>query len=329
MTTFARFLLAFLCIAASFDSLAAPALAQTETPAAAKAAAPAERRAFAIQVLDKETRRGVPLIELKTVNDVSFFTDSAGWIAFDEPGLMDREVYFAVSGPGYEIEADGFGFRGVRLQTIPGVKAQVLVKKVNVAERLYRLTGQGIYRDSELLGEPLPAGAANMNAGVLGQDSVQAVPYRGRIFWLWGDTNQPHYPLGNFNTTSATSPPANEIKPEEAIPYAYFMDSEHPDRVRKMAPSNDPGPMWLFGLFNIKDDQGRETLVSHYTRQQGLEKVVEHGLMRFDDESGVFRVLKKLDLDDRWRHPNNNAFHVKETDGDYIYFAAPFASVRV
>jgi len=79
----------------------------------------AERPYFGIHVVDDRTGRGVPLIELRTINDIVFHTDSSGWIAFNEPGLMDREVYFAVSGPGYEFPKDGFGFRGVRLKTSP------------------------------------------------------------------------------------------------------------------------------------------------------------------------------------------------------------------
>ena len=52
---------------------------------------------------------------------------------------MNREVYFAISGPGYEYPKDGFGYRGVRLQTTPGKTATVKVKRINLAERLYRI----------------------------------------------------------------------------------------------------------------------------------------------------------------------------------------------
>ena len=69
---------------------------------------------FHIQVVDAETGRGVPLVELETVNNIQLVTDSAGNIAFLEPGLMDREVFFRVHSHGYEYPKDGFGFRGVR-----------------------------------------------------------------------------------------------------------------------------------------------------------------------------------------------------------------------
>src|SRR5437016_3926732 len=75
---------------------------------------------FEIQVLDEATSRGVPLVELETVNHAQWWTDSNGIIAFDEPGLMDREVYFHLRSPGYEVPKDFFGNRGVKLKPTRG-----------------------------------------------------------------------------------------------------------------------------------------------------------------------------------------------------------------
>ena len=70
-------------------------------------------------------------------------------------------------------------------------------------ERLCRLTGEGRYRDTLLLGLKPPL-AESANPGmVAGQDSVQAVPYKGQIFWYWGDTARMSYPLGLFRTAGA------------------------------------------------------------------------------------------------------------------------------
>src|SRR5690349_16900892 len=98
---------------------------------------------FAIIVVDAATGRGVPLIELKTVHGVRYYTDSNGVVAFQEPGLMDETVFFHVSGHGYEFPNDGFGIRGTRLQVKPGGSATIKVTRVNIAERLYRVTGAG------------------------------------------------------------------------------------------------------------------------------------------------------------------------------------------
>ena len=44
-------------------------------------------RVFRIHVVEEGTGRGVPLVELKTVNQIRYVTDSNGIVAFDEPGL--------------------------------------------------------------------------------------------------------------------------------------------------------------------------------------------------------------------------------------------------
>ena len=123
---------------------------------------------FAIKVVDEETNRGVPLIQLETVNHRRYWTDSNGLVAFYEPGLMDQQVFFHVSGHGYEYPQDGFGYRGVKLQVTSGGKAEIRVKRLNLAERLYRITGQGIYRDSLKLGRPAPSHSEPLKAQVLG-----------------------------------------------------------------------------------------------------------------------------------------------------------------
>src|SRR5438552_1241063 len=66
---------------------------------------------FAIEVVDEQTGRGVPMVELTTTSSASYYTDSNGLIAFNEPGLMDRKVWFGVASHGYEFAPDGFGIR--------------------------------------------------------------------------------------------------------------------------------------------------------------------------------------------------------------------------
>ncbi|MBX7208506.1 MAG: hypothetical protein K1X78_09360 [Verrucomicrobiaceae bacterium] len=282
-------------------------------------------RPFGIRIVDEKTGRGVPLMELRTVNDIRCVTDNAGWAAFYEPGLMDREVFFWLSGPGYDMEKDGFGFKGVRPTPRSGGTATYKVKNTNIAERIGRTTGQGIYRDSELLGLPCPV--PNLMAEVMGQDSVQAVPYRGKIFWLFGDTNNPQYPLGNYQTTCATSPPGAD--PERGLVLDYFMDPQKPGRLRHMMPHPEHGAIWLFGLLTVRDDKGGEALVAHYGRHTGLSDPLDHGVCRFNDARGVFEKVVELDANEKWRFPRGNAVRVKNDEGDWFYFAHPFCHTRV
>ena len=145
-------------------------------------AGPQPGKYFKITVVDEATGRGVPLVELRTVNHVRLVTDSNGVAAFHEPGLMGEQVFFTVKSHGYEFPKDGFGFRGTALETKPGGTATLKVKRLNIAERLYRITGYGTYRDSVLLGRKPPVAEPLLNAEVTGQDSVLTAVYRGKTY---------------------------------------------------------------------------------------------------------------------------------------------------
>src|SRR5262249_1453728 len=151
------------------------------------------RSPFTITVVDDQTGRGVPLVELRTVNEVRLYTDSNGLVAFDEPGLMGQDVFFHVSSHGYEFPPDGFGIRGKTLHVSAGGSATLKITRVNIAQRLYRIPGGGIYRDSILAGAKVPLKEPLLNAQVLGSDSVLNAVHRDRIYWFWGDTNRPAY----------------------------------------------------------------------------------------------------------------------------------------
>ncbi len=90
---------------------------------------------FAIEVVDDQTGRGVPMVELQTTNGTRYYTDSAGVVAFYEPGLMNKRVFFAVASHGYEFAKDGLGIRGVALEAKPGGVARLKIKRINIAER--------------------------------------------------------------------------------------------------------------------------------------------------------------------------------------------------
>jgi hypothetical protein len=284
---------------------------------------------FAIQVVDDRTGRGVPLVSLETVNNIVYLTDSAGRVAFDEPGLMDREVHFTVRSPGYTFARDGFGFSGTALMTKPGGAATVKIVRENLAERLYRVTGQGIYRDSVLLGKKTPLADPVLNAGVLGQDSALTVVYRGKIYWFWGDTSQARYPLGNFQTTGAVSdlPEQGGLPPDQGVNLRYFTNAD--GTVKHMVPFKEPGMIWLDGLLVLPDEQGRERLVAHYSRMKSLDERLEHGLVVFNDEKQEFEKLAQFDLANTWQCPRAHPVKTRNGGRDYFYFPTPWPEVRV
>ena len=153
---------------------------------------------FGIHVVEEGTGRGVPLVELKTVNQIRYVTDSNGIVAFDEPGLFNRKVFFTITSHGYEVDKDGFGYRGKALEVTEGGSADIVIRRLNIARRLYRVTGAGIYRDSVLTGDAVPIREPLLNGKVFGQDSVVNAVYQGKIHWFWGDTNRPTIRSGIF-----------------------------------------------------------------------------------------------------------------------------------
>ena len=67
----------------------------------ASAASPVPWNTFRIDCIDADTGRGVPLVQLKLPNYLSYYSDSGGVVAFDEPGLLGHVVYFVVLSDGY------------------------------------------------------------------------------------------------------------------------------------------------------------------------------------------------------------------------------------
>jgi hypothetical protein len=282
------------------------------------------RKYFKIQVVDRQTGRGVPLVELKTTNNIRYFTDSHGIVAFYEPGLMDREVFFFVESHGYEFPKDGFGMRGTRLKTSSGESSVIKVDRLNIAERLYRVTGQGIYSDSILTGHPVPLQNPVLNGQVTGQDSVFTCLYHGRLFWMWGDTARPSYPLGNFSMSGAVSdlPGHGGLNPAIGINLKYYVDEN--GFSRQMSPLKEPGLVWLDGLMTVKDNEGQQRMAAMFTRLKNLGDIRERGLVVFNDTTETFEPLVRSDLDFLPYPAAGHAFRVNVEGQEYYYFAAPF-----
>ncbi len=319
-----------LLLAAGMSGLAAIAHAeQGACGSAGPQVPPSASRYFVIKVLDDRTGRGIPLVELRTVHQLRFVTDSNGVVAFDEPGLMNQRVFFYVESHGYESPKDGFGMTGVSLPVKPGGRAEIKLRRINLAERLYRITGGGIYRDSVLAGEPVPLRQPLLNAQVLGQDSVMAMPYKGRIYWFWGDTTRPAHPLGLFHTSGATSrlPGQGGLSPAVGVDLEYFTDAHGFSRA--MCPSEGPGPVWIDGLALVEEGQKAERLVAHYSRMKDLGTMLEHGLALYDDQAEVFRKHRRFDLRQKWQCPRGHSLVFTDSSGRWLMFAAPFPTVRV
>ena len=296
------------------------ALGQAELPPSAL---------FAIRVVDAETGRGVPLVELETVNHLRFYTDSNGTVAFREPGLMGRQIFLHVRSHGYEYPKDSFGYRGVRLKTTPGTEAVLKLKRLNIAERLYRVTGAGIYRDSRLLGRSAPIEQPLLNGMVFGSDSVVTAVYRGKLHWFWGDTNRPSYPLGNFHVPFATSllPGQGGLDPGLGVNLTYAVGKN--GFAKEAAKMPGKGPTWIDGLVVLPDKNQRLWLLAQYVKIKSPLTVYERGVVQFNDERQQFGHRATFPKDAPL-YPHGHPFLHRAADGqEYVYFAGGMPLVRV
>ncbi len=285
---------------------------------------------FVIQVVDDQTGRGVPLVELRTVNAIRYVTDSGGFAAINEPGLFGQTVYFHVASHGYEFPKDGFGYRGKALQVRPGGRAKLTLRRLNVAQRLYRVTGGGVYRDSVLAGHQAPISKPLLNGQVFGSDSVVNAVYRGRVYWFWGDTNRPAYPLGNFNVPGATSelPGKGGLDPEQGVNLSYFVDKNGFAKATARMPGE--GPTWIDGLVGVHDESGAMRLYAKYVKVRAPLTVYRRGLAVYDDTRNQFENVLVYAADTPASFmPGGHPF--KHFDGgvEYVYFATPYPLVRV
>ena len=255
------------------------------SPLAAAAAAPCR-----IEVVEKGSGWPVPLVELRTTHNVRFVTDNAGVIAFDVPELMGRETWFYVSGHGYGVRKDGFGYRGVRLTPQPGKTLRVEVTRTIIAKRLGRLTGAGLFAESQRLGRELDW----RESGVLGCDSVQNAVHRGKLFWAWGDTTLAHYPLGIFHMSSATTAvrPLASFEPPLRVRFDLFRDAK--GRPRAVAKMPGSGPTWIGAYVSLPDKSGTPRLVATYVKIKPPLEAYECGLCVWNDGTASFERHKVI-----------------------------------
>jgi hypothetical protein len=278
------------CIALGLPGLPAP-------PAHAQAAdRPAAEHLFVVQVVDEATGRGVPLVQFRTLHEQAWHTDSNGIIAIVDPWLLGHDVFFRIRSHGYLLVADDqvWDEPGKVLAVRPGARATIRMRRINIAERLYRITGAAIYGHSVAAGLPVPIREPLLSGGVTGQDTGAAIPYNGLIYWFWGDT----FGLAdaNFNVSGATAPLPGPggTDPDAGIDLTYFVD-EH-GFSRPMLPMDMP-LSWVESLMVIRDPAGVERLVATWARVGENLEPEERGVAVFDDSLGVLKTIAAMPAD--------------------------------
>lgn len=240
---------------------------------------------FEIRVIEQGSRHPVPLVQLRATHNVVFVTDNNGLAAIDAPEILGtNEVYFEIASPGYEASADGFNYRGARVRPIPGTTAVVEIKRTAIARRIGRLTGAGLFAESQKLGAELHW----RESGIVGCDSTQNAWYKGRLFWVWGDTSLARYPLGIFNASGATTDAAWQPALAGALkpPYNYFRNEKGEPRGVALIPGE--GPTWMSAMATVTNRAGEQKLVATYAKIRPPLDAYEYGLAVWDDTKEAF-----------------------------------------
>jgi len=288
---------------------------------------------FAVELLDSQTGRGVPLVEV-SVGGQSFYTDSNGIAAIDDPTLLNQNLSFTFKSYGYTTSSQP-------LTTTVGSTVQIPTNRVNRAERLYRNTGKNIYADSVNIGRSVPIDNPLINAQVTGQDSVQATVYKDKIYWFWGDTL---FEVGfNLRTAGATSdlPGLGGLDPSDGVNLNYFENvfGKAKQMYQQFQQSGLPGLVWTDGLFTVNDNSGQERLLGHFIRVNEFGStfsLYEQGLAIFNDTTESldkvlnYNIAPTVELGTGAPiTPAGHSFRHSTGGEEYIYFGEAYPNIRV
>ncbi|MDX1734818.1 MAG: hypothetical protein R3228_10630 [Halioglobus sp.] len=283
---------------------------------------------FAVRFVDEQTGRGVPLVEIESTHGVKYISDSAGYIAINRVTSREGVMYFSVRSHGYEIDKDRYGWQGIRLHLARELQKVVPMRRTNIAERLYRVTGEGIYHHSTLLDLPFSRTIGDQpRGGVFGQDSVVNAIYDGKLYWFWGDTSRAETRLGNFKVSGATSslPVPGSPEAELGIELDYFVGPGGFSRA--MCPIEGPGVVWISGLAVVQDNV-HERMICHYSRRAGMGEQYEHGIAVWDDEHQRFEKAVEFP-EGELKHPYGHTLPQQVEGEPWLYFGHGLPEVRV
>ncbi|MBA4380896.1 MAG: hypothetical protein C0393_09550, partial [Anaerolinea sp.] len=247
---------------------------------------------FLLKFVDTATGRPVPLVEIELFNALRLSSDNLGNIAIREPDLAGRKVRMLIRGHGYQYpHRDFFGERAATLEVMPGQSATISLERHSIAERLYRITGSGRYRDTILAGQSDDDEHHSLTGNVVGIDSAVPVVWNNRLFCFWGDALGPW--TMNLSGTGGEILTADPAVPDEKLPISYFCSED--GFTRHMIEPSTPGFVWIETVVPLEVGHSSDTaLVARYVKHRTLEEAVETGFALFNPRSRQFKSIKTI-----------------------------------
>ncbi len=289
---------------------------------------------FLVRVFDPTTDRGVPLIELQSPHS-TYISDSNGLISLDpkaDPALFSETIFFTVFGHGYQL-VDPQSQGGVNLSPSANGYAEIEVEQRSdqVAHRLYRITGAGIYRDSILADIPTPLLNPTLQARISGTDWAHSTTYRDNIYRITADT---HSIDGrkNFRVTGGYSPMPEfgGMDPDLGVEPTYILDDGIGFTKMLAHKPTVPNPdgytnllVWTDGLWTVPESG--EQMYASYRMMAPQFTVVERGIMHFRH---VWSDFKKslVFTDEHLIQPYGHSYYWWHDGSEYIYY---YNTVRI
>jgi hypothetical protein len=275
---------------------------------------------FGVRAIDRLTRRGIPLVLMKTLEE-TFVSDSQGFVADCRPDHADKLVAFAVSSDGYSLASGS-----ASLQVTPGQVAVLELDRQNVAERLYRVTGEGIYRDSLLLGLTTPLAHPVIDGLVMGQGLTGEQLFKGQLFWVWSGTFGPAHPIETRRVSAAVSilpGQAGAVDPQVGVDPQYFAGADGLAKaiIENLAPTTTP--IELTSLLSVFAVGETERLFATYAKLGADSAVAARGLAEYNATKQLFvPSAVTYGLDDGVR-PDGQPIPFRQAGVDQFYFTAP------
>jgi len=272
---------------------------------------------IACQFVDSADNRPIPLVIATTIDNVVVVSDNAGFVSIPVNVRLGTQYYLHVMSPGYDLPADGFGYRGIHLKVSKDIHT-VRLRRTNIAQRSGRVTGLGKYIHGQSLGKIREFAEQPLT----GMDSVQSASINGKHYVFYGDTNWTGYPLGNFKTTNGIAT-RQTILPNCPYTVNFSIDGQGNAASSIDQVGTAQGVVWLSGVVTVDGE-----IYGYANHRRSLAIQLAHAHVRWNPISKKFVDFTRL-ADESWRHLDGHPIRFNENDRDFLLFGHAIPNLRV
>lgn len=278
-----------------------------------------------INVVEESTGQPIPMVKLIFHNGMIFYTDNQGIAAVRIPGLMGEQVRVVLRSPSPGYPGDFF-LGGAHVVLRPDGSDTITIERRNLAERLYRVTGMGLYRDSKLVGADVPIEDPLSNLDVISHGLGNQAVFKGKLYWFWDGHSTLRNPIPNLKLSGATSelPSSGGLDPRIGINLDYVTGFFG---VRRLLRIDENVQAVKRNVFVTEDSSGEQVLHAYYQLLDDGSRV-EHGILLWDESGKQFKIVKEFPSGMKVR-VCRNTIRIQTEGREWFYLTCPHPIVRV